>query len=133
MSILIDAIFVTSSQYLDSYFYYFAEIKSVQFQHWDYLSEASNEQKYGSSTPSKYELSNIPPDLPIFLVTGDRDWIADMKNVKKLVSSLPSRPHQLRLPYYAHFDLLYSDYVVRDVFRPILEWLHYTDYKDTSS
>lgn len=113
--------------------YLCAEIKRVEFQHWDYLSESLNELNYGSSTPLKYKLSKIPTDLPIYLVTGDQDWIANEENVKKLVSSLPGRPHQLRLPKYAHFDLMFSDSVVSDVFRPILEWLHYEDYGDMST
>ena len=100
-----------------------AEIRSGKFAKYNYRTSAQNQRAYNRTLAPSYDLSLIPPSLPIFLVSGENDWFADKKNIQKLRANLPQDPTFLEVPKYAHFDLIFSESIAKDVYTPIIEYL----------
>lgn len=98
-------------------------IRACKFQAWDAFSSNANRQLYGTNSPPQYYPQKVPAAVPIFVVSGASDWMADRRNVARLVSNLPTPPKQLVVPGYAHLDLLFSSRVVADVFTPVTSFI----------
>ena len=62
---------------------------------------------YQQDTPPLYDLSKF--DVPTYLFTGGRDWLADPTDVAKLI---PQIQHVLKnrvdISYYEHLDFIWG-------------------------
>jgi len=83
-------------------------MRSEVFQMFDEGSIAKNVARYGQAAPPAYDLGQVR--VPTVLVTGRKDYLANPRDVSRLVASLP--PGVLRrhidLPDYAHLDFTWS-------------------------
>lgn len=66
---------------------------------------AGNLKVYNSTTPPVYKLDVIPSTLPLALVYGDKDLLADPMDVRNLIKILSNPPvYAKQLKDYAHLD-----------------------------
>jgi len=93
------------------------------FQKFDF-GAAGNMLEYGQPTPPSYNLGKISKDLPIALFTGGDDYLADKKDVNRLISELPVPPvlhhHE---PTYSHIDGIIGIDAYKDTFPLMLNLL----------
>jgi len=82
-------------------------VRDGLFQRFDY-GTTGNILHYGQATPPQYLLSSFPANLPLILVTGGIDGLADPADVSKLIAQLPSNANYkiLNRPDYGHLDPL---------------------------
>ena len=77
---------------------------------YDYGNPTSNMKHYGKARPPIYNLSNIPPNFPLFLSYGGRDALSDVRDVATLLDSLKlHNPNKLSVQYikdFAHADFI---------------------------
>jgi len=60
---------------------------------------------YNSTVPPLYKLDVIPSTLPLALVYGDKDLLADPIDVRNLLKELSTPPvYTKQLKDYAHLD-----------------------------
>ncbi|GLT74940.1 hypothetical protein SLA2020_467030 [Shorea laevis] len=91
---------------------------------YDYNNKEENVKHYGQPTPPAYDMTNIPQDFPLFLSYGGADALADVQDVKRLLSIL--KDHQgdkLVLNYrdnYAHLDFVMSENAKEAVYDSII-------------
>jgi len=99
-------------------------VRSRTFRRYDY-GAAGNTLHYGQSTPPPYELSKYPTTLPLVLVTGGIDGLADPNDVKILLSQLPStlQPTIIHRDDYGHLDPLLGDASYRLTYPDVLQQL----------
>ncbi|EPS74611.1 hypothetical protein M569_00142, partial [Genlisea aurea] len=86
-------------------------IHNGEFAMFDYENIVDNVIHYGQPFPPRYEVSNIPEDLPILISYGGEDLLADVRDVQTLIGSLPNRKNKLALQYipnYAHLDFVFA-------------------------
>jgi hypothetical protein len=65
-------------------------VRQNRFQKYDY-GLIGNPLHYGSLFPPQYDLSNV--QVPVALFSGDKDALADPKDVDRIVKSLPNLVH----------------------------------------
>lgn len=66
---------------------------------------AGNLKVYNSTAPPVYKLDVIPSSLPLALVYGDKDLLADPIDVRNLIKILSNSPVYVKeLKNYAHLD-----------------------------
>ncbi|KAH0701404.1 hypothetical protein KY285_015682 [Solanum tuberosum] len=69
-----------------------------------------NLEHYGETKPPKYNLGNIPRDLPLFLSYGGQDALSDSKDVETLLDYLKfhdvDKLHVQYIKNYAHADFV---------------------------
>lgn len=58
------------------------------FQKYDWGTEELNMQHYGAATPPAYDLSKVRVKTALF--SGSHDYLADPKDVDRLIAELPS-------------------------------------------
>ncbi|KAJ7555205.1 hypothetical protein O6H91_05G026300 [Diphasiastrum complanatum] len=63
-------------------------IRTGGFDWYDYGSPADNMKYYNQTTPPAIDFSTYPPNLPLLLVTGGEDGLADVPDVQRLLDSL---------------------------------------------
>lgn len=87
--------------------HYGQEINSGKFRMFDF-GMFGNIAKYGSMSPPKYDLSKVT--APVALHYGDNDWMAAVKDVDKLASSLPKLIGKFRVgdAKCNHFDFMWG-------------------------
>ncbi|VVC24412.1 Partial AB-hydrolase lipase domain,Alpha/Beta hydrolase fold [Cinara cedri] len=87
---------------------------------------------YNSTEPPTYNLKSIK--VPITLIYGKNDILADVKDVMRLKVQLPQLMDaiQVNSPYCNHVDLLWSLNVNEQVNNPVKEILQKTDRMDWS-
>jgi lysosomal acid lipase/cholesteryl ester hydrolase len=96
-------------------------IRSGLFSFYDYGTEG-NLKVYNQIKPPLYNLATIPKELPLFLISGGNDRLADPEDVEKLQSDLLGDVTALQIADYAHGDLLVSTRANIDVNAPILAY-----------
>ncbi|XP_022178043.1 gastric triacylglycerol lipase-like [Myzus persicae] len=109
---------------------HFAQIKLKDvFGRYDY-GLVTNVERYNSTEPLTYDLTSI--QVPITLMYGKNDLLADVQDVMKLKSQLPRLMDAVMIgnPYFNHLDFLWSIEVNERVNDPIKEILRKTDDKD---
>jgi lysosomal acid lipase/cholesteryl ester hydrolase len=74
------------------------------FQKYDFGSEEKNVAHYGQAVPPLYDLSKL--SIPTALFAGGHDYLADPKDVQKIVNEAPSDMIVLfdEVESYAHLD-----------------------------
>jgi len=79
------------------------------WQMYDYGSPAENQLHYNQSKPPVYDPKKIPKSLPIALIYGDKDELADPVDVKYIIQTLPSPPVFIKeIEHYAHLDFCWA-------------------------
>ncbi|XP_025198658.1 lipase 3-like [Melanaphis sacchari] len=106
---------------------HFAQIKLKDvFGRYDY-GPVMNLERYNSTKPPAYDLTSIR--VPITLMYGKNDLVADVQDVMRLKSQLPRLIDAVMIdnPYCNHVDFLWSLKVNEHVNNPIKETLRKTD------
>jgi lysosomal acid lipase/cholesteryl ester hydrolase len=67
------------------------------FARFDYGSTVENIKHYNSTMPPHYAVSKFPTFVPLCLVYGGEDYLADPTDVKNLIGRLPT----VRIPSVA--------------------------------
>ncbi|CAK9219598.1 unnamed protein product [Sphagnum troendelagicum] len=96
-------------------------VRSGLFSFYDYGTEG-NLKVYNQTKPPLYNLATIPKELPLFLISGGNDPLADPEDVEKLQSDLLGDVTALQIANYSHGDLLVSYRANIDVNAPILAY-----------
>jgi hypothetical protein len=88
---------------------------------------ALNLRHYNSTEPPTYDLKSIR--VPITLIYGENDILADTIDVMKLKAQLPMvmDAFPVKSPYFNHVDFLWSSKVNEQINDPIKEILQKTD------
>jgi pimeloyl-ACP methyl ester carboxylesterase len=83
-----------------------------------------NLRRYGQKTPPNYDIDSFPRKLPLFLISGATDSLADAKDVTKLISRLQGcQLTTEQLPNFNHTDLVWSADAPVKVFQPVLNFV----------
>ncbi|GBG75429.1 hypothetical protein CBR_g20059 [Chara braunii] len=85
----------------------------------------SNVRHYGYFYPPIYPLSNVPISLPMMLLFGGADSLADPYDVAHLMISLPQIPRLVYLSRYAHMDFIVGINGAEDFFDQIFDFLNH--------
>ncbi|XP_050061069.1 lipase 3-like isoform X2 [Aphis gossypii] len=96
------------------------------FGQYDY-GRALNLRHYNSTEPPTYNLKSIR--VPITLIYGENDILADTTDVLKLRAQLPMvlDAFPAKSPYFNHVDFLWSTHVTEQINNPVKEILQKTD------
>lgn len=95
-------------------------VKSGDFQMYNYGSDSKNHDHYGQNTPPFYHLSNLT--VPTTLFTGSKDWLADPKDVAKLIPQIkPVLKNHTNIPYYEHLDFIWGKDAHIDIYHVIIK------------
>ncbi|XP_060863539.1 lipase 3-like isoform X1 [Metopolophium dirhodum] len=96
------------------------------FGQYDY-GRAMNLRHYNSTEPPTYDLKSIR--VPITLIYGENDILADTTDVMKLKAQLPMvvDAFPAKSPYFNHVDFLWSSRVAEQINDPVKEILQKTD------
>jgi len=99
-------------------------VRSRTFRRYDY-GPAGNQLHYGQSTPPPFDLKNFPANLPLVLFTGGIDGLADVNDVKILLSQLNPivQPTVFHRDDYGHLDFLLGDVAYRLTYPDVLTQL----------
>lgn len=97
------------------------------FSQYDYGSAKKNMIHYNSATPPEYDLRSI--QVPITLIYGKNDILADTLDVMRLKDQLPKimAIFPAKNPYCNHVDFLWSLTVNEDINDPVSKILETTD------
>eukprot|EP00927_Polykrikos_kofoidii_P009904 TRINITY_DN1415_c0_g1_i1.p1 TRINITY_DN1415_c0_g1~~TRINITY_DN1415_c0_g1_i1.p1 ORF type:complete len:441 (-),score=72.65 TRINITY_DN1415_c0_g1_i1:96-1343(-) len=97
--------------------------RSHVFRKFDYGSGAKNMAVYHQAEPPAYDLRNVTVKTALF--TGQRDLLADTKDVKTLVDTLPkgSLVHWKDIENYAHLDFSWGKDANTVVYADVLNLL----------
>lgn len=84
------------------------EVNSGRFCHYDYGSATENEKVYNQPTPPDYSLHKV--NVPVALMWGMNDWLADPKDVEYLINTLPRIILNYKVPLanFNHIDFLWG-------------------------
>ena len=89
--------------------HYAQEVRSGEFAMYDFGSKHENEKHYGQETPPQYDLSAYNTQVPLLLVTGNHDDLADTEDIARLKSELPPGSFQeLNIPAYSHLSFVWG-------------------------
>lgn len=90
-----------------------------------------NQRTYGSEQAPLYRLAALAadparPSPPLAIFQGGEDILSDVEDVDSLLRSLPDGLVRLRrmLPSYAHIDFVWGQYAAKDIYEPLIEFLH---------
>ncbi|XP_047477017.1 lipase 3-like isoform X2 [Penaeus chinensis] len=102
--------------------HYLQEIKSGNFQRYDY-GEELNQQKYNSKYPPKYDLSKVV--VPVALFSSENDWLAAPKDVEQLRLELPNVVYHKVVadPMFTHLDFVWAKDADQLVYKHVLKIL----------
>ncbi|CAA3003726.1 triacylglycerol lipase 1-like isoform X2 [Olea europaea var. sylvestris] len=79
-----------------------------------------NLKHYGQLKPPKFDLSQIPSSLPLWMGYGGNDALADVTDLQHTLKELQSKPDLLYLENYGHLDFLLSTRAKEDVYDKML-------------
>jgi len=99
-------------------------VREGTFTMFDYGTKG-NIQHYNQPTPPQYELSNFPTqdEMPMALFAGGNDYLADPKDVQRLLSLLPSSPLVHYESDYAHLDPLIGENAYQRIYPLIVQMI----------
>ncbi|EFJ32296.1 hypothetical protein SELMODRAFT_451544 [Selaginella moellendorffii] len=101
-------------------------VRSGRFAKFDF-QVPGNIDHYGVLIPPSYSLSTIPVSIPMLLVYGGRDELADQADVQHLIRDLHRTSVEvLFLPRYAHADFVLGINANVDVYPHVLEFFQST-------
>jgi len=84
-------------------------VRINRFGMYDYGSAKANMDKYNTSSPPVYKLSDVSVKTALF--TGSHDILADPKDVEQLVNGLPTASvvYHKNIEDYAHLDFSWAE------------------------
>lgn len=87
--------------------HYGQEVKSGRFRHFDY-GYFGNWNRYGRLTPPDYDLNNVR--MPVAVYYAQSDWLASMKDVERLIDTLPNVVETYLVPHksFNHIDFMWG-------------------------
>ncbi|KAE9599544.1 putative triacylglycerol lipase [Lupinus albus] len=92
----------------------------------DYVFPSANYRHYGQFFPPRYNLENIPHDIPLFLSYGGIDALSDVPDVRILLDILKFHdPDKLTVQFikeYAHIDFIMAINAKDIVFKDVLSF-----------
>jgi len=94
-------------------------VRTGTFQRYDYGTQG-NIAHYNQPTPPPYPLKNYPTSLPLVLVTGGIDGLADPSDVAKLLQQISVQPTIYTRNDYGHLDPLLGDQAYKLTYPSIL-------------
>jgi len=95
-------------------------VRDKNFQMYGYGS-TGNMQHYGQKMAPLYDLGKYPTSVPLVLVTGGEDELADPTDVQILLASLPMDPILWQyIPNYAHLDPVWAIDAAEQIYLPNL-------------
>lgn len=100
----------------------FQMIRKGAFAKYDY-GMLKNMRLYRSFKPPTFDLSLIPKSLPLWMVYGGNDRLADVTDFQLTLKELPCRKELLYLDNYGHVDVLLSVTAKEDVYDHMIEFL----------
>ena len=99
--------------------------RSGRFAEFDYGS-SKNFELYGSSTAKDYDLASLKTNLAntkILLFTGENDVLVNSKDLKTLISNLPSDMKSIQVVDYNHLDYMWADDVNDNINGYVMDFL----------
>jgi lysosomal acid lipase/cholesteryl ester hydrolase len=102
-------------------------VKSDKFQMFDFgcgLFSCENQRRYGQKEPPLYNLAHMT--VPTALYYGDRDALADLKDVDKILNQIPNIVFSSREKSYAHLDYTWAVNANSVVYQSVLKLLNKT-------
>merc|ERR1712142_81467 len=93
-------------------------VQEGEFQKYDY-GFFGNMYMYKSWSPPKYDLTKV--NLPVVLISGTHDWLADPKDVDWLRSQLPQVISHKNITEYNHLDFIWGLSARNKVYKPIMK------------
>jgi len=82
-----------------------------------------NIEHYNQPEPPQYDLTRFPTTLPTALFAGGQDYLADPKDVQRLLTLLPNPPFVHYEETYAHLDPLIGINAYERIYPIILQML----------
>lgn len=98
-----------------------AEYRTQSFAKYDY-GFLKNFQVYNSLFPPSYDVSSIP-SIPLLLIHGGNDGLADVEDVSFLLQKLTFAPQAILLPDYGHMDFMIGNTANVDCYSKVLNFL----------
>lgn len=99
----------------------FQMIRKGTFEKFDY-GLLGNLKRYGSITPTSYDISNIPISLPMWMAYGGNDALADLVDVNRTLSELKSKPELVYVDNYGHLDFVLSVQAKADLYDSMVKF-----------
>lgn len=102
-------------------FLHFAQsFNTGDFRHFDH-GVIKNLIKYGSIRPPKYHLDKVT--IPVYLFYSKNDWLAAVKDVRKLKRQLKNVIGEYLIPFekFNHLDYLWANDVDTLVYNKLIE------------
>jgi pimeloyl-ACP methyl ester carboxylesterase len=98
-------------------------ISSGRFQKFDY-GVVGNLEMYNQTTAPLYDISQIDPKLPIALIYGLEDELADPVDVEAIIKTLPTPPIFVKeLSTYSHLDFCWAIDAVTQFYQDVISIL----------
>ena len=94
------------------------------FRMYDWGSAEANAENYnGATDPPIYDLTAIK--VPTALFSGERDWMANPKDVQKLYDQIPEEyiVYSSKQKSFAHLDYVWAPKAAEHVYKPTIELL----------
>jgi len=97
-------------------------VRKGTFSMYDY-GKKGNIQHYDQPDAPEYDLTQFPKELPVALFAGGQDYLADPKDVQRLLTLLPVPPFVHYEETYAHLDPLIGTNAYQRIYPLILDML----------
>ena len=93
----------------------------MEFKKFDFGNQDENIEHYGSATPPLYNFENV--QVPVVLMAGDNDYLADVLDVYALSEVLPNvqKFEVIDITGFTHFDFAIAIDADKVVYNPIIE------------
>ncbi|KAK8455761.1 hypothetical protein SEVIR_4G216300v4 [Setaria viridis] len=102
-------------------------VRKAGIRKYDYGNKKENMKHYNQPEPPLYNLSSIPPHVPLFLTHGGQDFLGDVPDTRHLLRTLV-RQHDsddievLYMPDYAHGDFVMGYNAPQLIYKPMVEF-----------
>jgi len=93
----------------------------MEFKKFDFGNQDENIEHYGTATPPSYNFENV--QVPVVLMAGDNDYLADVLDVYALSEILPNvqKFEVINITGFTHFDFAIAIDADKVVYNPIIE------------
>ncbi|KAJ8031873.1 Gastric triacylglycerol lipase [Holothuria leucospilota] len=103
-------------------------VQSDLFQMYDYGSAEKNKEHYNVTVPPLYYPENMT--TPTVVYSGGMDWLADPKDVEKLLPRIPKLLKHTMIPEYDHLDFVWGINAADKVYHPIIDMIRVTEAEE---